>query len=113
MAESIFDYFQNPQNKNIINKCLLRGVKFKELEKIINSKFSENLFVFTGTLKKFSRKDAQDMIERLGARASNSVSKKTDYLVAGPGAGSKIEKAKSLNIKILTEEDFLDMINEQ
>jgi len=112
MAESIFDYFQNLQNQNIINKCLLRGVKFKELEKIINSKFSENLFVFTGTLKKFSRRDAQDMIERLGARASNSVSKKTDYLVAGPGAGSKIEKAKSLNIKILTEEDFLDMINE-
>ena len=113
MAESIFHYFQNIENQNIINQCLLRGVRFKEVEKIIDSKFTETLFVFTGSLKKFSRKDAQDMIERLGARASSSVSKKTDYLVAGSGAGSKIQKAKSLNIKILSEEDFLNIINEQ
>ena len=112
MAESIYYYLQDSKNRHIINECLLNGISFKKVEKIINSKFTEKTFVFTGTLKKYSRKDAQHMIEKLGARTSSSISKKTDYLVAGSGAGSKIEKANSLSVKILTEEDFLDIFNE-
>jgi DNA ligase (NAD+) len=111
MAESINYYFNDEENKNIIYECLHKGVSFKKVEKIINSDFSNKIFVFTGTLKKFNRKDAELMVEKLGARSSSSVSKKTDYLVAGPGAGSKTEKAEKFNVQILNEDDFLDMIN--
>ena len=67
-------------------------------------------FVFTGTLTKFNRNDAKKMVESLGANASNNVSKKTDYLVTGENAGSKIEKAKNLNITIISETEFLNLL---
>ena len=68
--------------------------------------------MFTGSLLKFTRKEAQEMVEKLGARASSSVSKKTDFVVSGPGAGSKLDKANLLNIEVLTEDEFLDMMKE-
>ena len=73
-------------------------------------KHTGKTFVFTGSLEKFSRKDAQSMVEKLGARASGSISSKTDYLVAGPGAGSKLMKAEELNISIYSEDEFLELI---
>jgi DNA ligase (NAD+) len=80
---------------------------------VINNKqqsLAGNTFVFTGTLLRFTRKEAQAMIEQRGAKASSSISKKTDYLVAGTGAGSKLERARSLDVTVLSEEEFLNLI---
>ncbi len=110
MAESIVNFFQDDSNQNVIKACLDAGIQFEAVEQIQESEFTGKTFVFTGSLEKFSRKDAQSMVEKLGARASGSVSSKTDYLVAGPGAGSKLKKAEELNIPIYSEDDFLELI---
>jgi len=88
------------------------GIKFVDVEQIQETQFTGKIFVFTGSLEKFTRKDAQSMVEKLGARASGSVSSKTNYLVAGPGAGSKLAKAEELNIPIYSEDEFLNLIGE-
>ena len=110
MAESIVNFFQDDTNQKVIKACLQAGIQFDEVEPIQESEFTGKTFVFTGSLEKFSRKDAQSMVEKLGARASGSVSSKTDYLVAGPGAGSKLKKAEELNISIYSEDEFLELI---
>ncbi len=110
MAESIINFFQDDTNQKVITACLQAGIQFDEVEPILESVFTGITFVFTGSLEKFSRKDAQSMVEKLGARASGSVSSKTDYLVAGPRAGSKLKKAKELNISIYSEDEFLELI---
>ena len=110
MAESIYDFFNDINNKNMIETCLNSGIQFAKIEKIQPSEHSGKIFVFTGTLEKFSRKDAQIMVEKVGARASNSISSKTDFLIAGTGAGSKLKKSIELGITILTEDEFLQMM---
>ena len=110
MAGSIINFFQDDTNQKVITACLQAGIQFDEVEPILESVFTGKTFVFTGSLEKFSRKDAQSMVEKLGARASGSVSSKTDYLVAGPGAGSKLKKAEELNISIYSEDEFLELI---
>ncbi|MDP6936603.1 MAG: NAD-dependent DNA ligase LigA [Candidatus Marinimicrobia bacterium] len=110
MAESIVNFFKDDTNRKVITACLQAGIQFDEVEPIQESEFTGKTFVFTGSLEKFSRKDAQSMVEKLGARASGSVSSKTDYLVAGPGAGSKLKKAEELNISIYSEDEFLELI---
>ena len=112
MAESIHEYFSMHHNIKMIKTCLDAGVYFKKVEKIQPSKYSGKIFVFTGSLEKFTRKNAQDMVESMGARASNSVSSKTNFLIAGPRAGSKLNKALDLGITVLTEDEFLKLINE-
>jgi DNA ligase (NAD+) len=111
MAESIVDFFKDTSNRNVIQACLNAGIQFEAVEQIQESEFTGKTFVFTGSLEKFSRKDAQYMVEKLGARASGSVSSKTDFLIAGPGAGSKLKKAEELNIPVYSEDDFLDLIS--
>jgi DNA ligase (NAD+) len=74
--------------------------------------FEGKTFVFTGYLEKVNRNKAKEMVEKFGGRASGSVSKKTDFVVAGPGAGAKKRKAKELGIEILSEEEFFDLVNE-
>ena len=110
MAESIVNFFQDDTNQKVINACLQAGIQFDEVEPIQESEFTGKTFVFTGRMEKFSRKDAQSMVEKLGARASGSISSKTDYLVAGLGAGSKLMKAEELNISIYSEDEFLELI---
>ena len=110
MAESIYDFFNDINNKNMIETCLNSGIQFAKIEKIQPSEHLGKIFVFTGTLEKFSRKDAQIMVEKVGARASNSISSKTDFLIAGTGAGSKLKKSIELGITILTEDEFLQMM---
>ncbi|SVE05546.1 uncharacterized protein METZ01_LOCUS458400, partial [marine metagenome] len=112
MAESIVIFFSDTSNQNIIKSCLDSGIQLAAVEQIQESQFSGKIFVFTGSLEKFTRKDAQSMVEKLGARASGSVSSKTNYLVAGPGAGSKLAKAEELNIPIFSEDEFLNLIGE-
>jgi len=110
MAESIINFFQDDTNQKVITACLQAGIQFDKVEPIQESEFTGKTFVFTGSLEKFSRKDAQYMVENLGARASGSVSSKTDYLVAGSRAGSKLKKAEELNISIYSEDEFLELI---
>ena len=77
----------------------------------LNEKFIGKIFVLTGTLTKFTRNEASDLIEKLGGRTTSSVSKKTDFLLAGEEAGSKLDKAKKLGVTILSEDDFEKMLD--
>ena len=112
MAESIVNFFADTSNQRVIQVCMNSGIQFAEVEQIQESQFTGKTFVFTGSLEKFTREDAKSMVEKLGARVSGSVSSKTDFLIAGPGAGSKLKKAEELNISIMTEDEFLDLIDE-
>ncbi len=110
MARSILDFFADPSNVDIIDRLLANGLAFKTVQKPESSAFAGKIFVFTGSLEKFTRSEAKAMVEKLGARASGSVSKNTDFVVAGPGAGSKLTKATELGIPLLSEDEFLEMI---
>lgn len=111
MAVSIVNFFTDMSNQRVIQVCINYGIQFAEVEQIQESQFAGKTFVFTGSLEKFNREDAKSMVEKLGARASGSVSSKTDFLIAGPGAGSKLKKAEELDISIMTEDEFLDLID--
>ncbi|MBC8175349.1 MAG: NAD-dependent DNA ligase LigA [Candidatus Marinimicrobia bacterium] len=116
VADSIVNFFASHENRRVIQQCWDGGVKLELpdlVERETSSFFANKIFVFTGTLEKFTRYEAEDMVERFGGRATKSISKKTDYVVAGPGAGSKLRKAQELGITTLTEEEFLEMAGEQ
>jgi len=113
IASSIIRFFSDPKSKALISKLKSSGLKFeidKSAQTLIKDSFKGKSFVLTGTLSKYTRTEAADLIEKFGGRTSSSVSKKTDFVLAGEDAGSKLEKAKSLGIKILTEDDFESMI---
>jgi DNA ligase (NAD+) len=113
MAESIVTFFKQEQTKKLLSRLKDAGVNFKAQEDKGGLKPLENLtFVLTGTLEKYSRHEAQEIIENLGGRVTGSVSKKTDYVVSGKDPGSKYEKSIKLGIKIIGEEEFEDMISE-
>ena len=109
-ARCIVDYLQSPQARDLIRRLREAGVNMESTSQQVDTRFAGMTFVLTGTLSKFSRKDAQEMIEQRGGKASGSVSKKTTYVVAGEAAGSKLQKARELGIPILTEEDFAAML---
>ena len=111
MAESIAEFFQDPGNQSMLDKLVELGVETAH-EQIDLSElaFSGKSFVLTGTLGSFSREQATARIEALGGKITSSVSKKTAFVVAGPGAGSKLAKAKDLGVEVLTEEAFLDLL---
>lgn len=112
VAASIHSFFSGESNRAIVERCLASGVTLENPQTLSGSTPLEGkTFVFTGSLKKFSRSEAKEMVEHLGGRAGSSVSQKTDYLVAGPGAGSKRTKAEELGIPILTETEFFNLIN--
>jgi DNA ligase (NAD+) len=111
VAECVVRFWENPENCSMVNACFLAGVTpNKDIETLNNLHFDGNIFVFTGTLEQFSRSKAKEMVEKFGGRASESVSKNTDYVIAGPGAGYKKRKAKELGIDILTEEEFFKLM---
>jgi DNA ligase (NAD+) len=112
VAESTASFFREKKNLAAIARLKKGGVKIRELAKpkAADRKFSGKTFVFTGTLEKFSRDEAERLVDARGGRASGSVSKKTDYVVAGPGAGSKLEKAKALAVAVISEDEFLKMV---
>jgi DNA ligase (NAD+) len=112
VAESVFNFFQNPQNLEVIERLKAAGVK-TEVDGATSANFDENFvgktFVLTGKLEQFTRDDAAKLIEERGGRVSSAVSKKTDYVVAGTDAGSKLTKAESLGVKVLNEDEFRAM----
>ena len=109
-AGSIADWFAQPQSQHMLEKLRQAGVNFESKRIITDARFAGMIFVLTGALTKFTRDEATEKIELLGGKASGSVSKKTTYVVVGENAGSKERKARELGIPILSEDDFLAMI---
>jgi DNA ligase (NAD+) len=107
VADAIVEFFKEPRNREALDR-LLEQIAVEPMEQArSDSRVAGKTVVFTGTLEKMTREEAKAMAERLGARVSGSVSKKTDYVVAGPGAGSKLGKAKELGVNVLTEDEWL------
>ena len=113
VAESIIRFWQDEANKEIVAACFEMGITFQEPPEMLPQTLARKTFVFTGSLEIYTRKTAQELVESRGARASSSVSKNTDYVVAGAGAGSKLAKAKKLGVSILTEQEFENLLKKQ
>ena len=109
-ANYIADWFAQPQAQHMIQRLRDAGVNFESKRVISDARFAGKTFVLTGALTKFTRDEATEKIELLGGKASGSVSKKTSFVVVGENAGSKERKARELGIPILTEDEFLEMI---
>lgn len=113
MAESIVAFFKDEENNKVIEKLKVAGVNMKSNKKPVDNvemKLEGMTFVLTGTLESYSRKEAKEIIEALGGKVTGSVSKKTSYVLAGENPGSKLDKANSLGVKVITEEEFKQLI---
>jgi len=113
VAVSVYEWFRNPLHTDLINKLKAAGVKMETDSAgaaSIDERFSGKTFVLTGKLDNYTRDEAAKLIEDRGGRVSSSVSKKTDYVVAGEDAGSKLTKAESLGVSVLGESDFKEMV---
>jgi DNA ligase (NAD+) len=114
VAESVYAWFRNPDNLEIVERLKAAGVK-TEIDGDAAANFDENFlgktFVLTGKLESFTRDEAAKLIEDRGGRVSSSVSKKTDFVVAGEDAGSKLDKAESLGVKVIDETEFKTMLS--
>jgi DNA ligase (NAD+) len=117
IAQSVVDFFANEENTSIISRLKEYGLAFEVIEKInlnATEKLSGNTFVVSGVFKKFSRDDLKKAIEDNGGKIGSSISAKTNYVVAGENMGpAKLEKASKLNITILSEEDFIKLLDEK
>ena len=111
VAQSIIEFWNDESNKQIANNCFEFGIKLKRNNEIVDQILTGKTFVFTGSLERINRKEAKEIVERQGGRTSNSISKNTDYVVAGPGSGTKLEKAKLLAINIINEDEFEKLVN--
>lgn len=112
MADSIIDYFSLDTTKSMILQLETLGVNTKSKTELTDSRFEGLTFVVTGTLSKYGRKEIETLIESYGGKAASSVSKKTDYVLAGEAAGSKLRKANELGVNVISEDDFEKMIAE-
>lgn len=110
MAQSVIDFFAQSQNKELIEKLKHFGVNTKSLFDIHDNRFEFMTFVLTGTLSSMTREEASNIIEQFAGKTSSSVSKKTSIVVAGEEAGSKLIKAEQLGVKIISEDEFLQLI---
>jgi DNA ligase (NAD+) len=112
VADALVEFFKEPRNNEALDR-LLAEIEVEPMETVKkDSPVSGKIVVFTGSLEKMTRDEAKAMAERLGAKTSGSVSKKTDYVVAGPGAGSKLTDAKKHGVTVLTEDDWFKLIGE-
>ena len=109
-AQNILDWMASPQSRHLIDRLREAGVNMTAAEQGSDRRFEGMTFVLTGTLEKFTRDEASEMIEARGGKSAGSVSKKTAYVVAGEAAGSKLRKAQELGIPVLTEEEFLELL---
>lgn len=109
MARSVVDFFSKDTTKYIVERLKNAGVKTENEQKQIGNSFEGLTFVLTGTLENMTRDEASEMIKARGGKTSSSVSKKTDYVLAGEEAGSKLTKAQALGVKIINKEEFLAM----
>ncbi len=109
-AGNIKSWFERPLNQTLIEELMAAGLNTKCLTEISDQRFAGKTIVVTGTLEQMTRQEATEKIESMGGKAAGSVSKKTSFVVAGPGAGSKLKKAQELGIQVLTEEEFLALL---
>ena len=111
MADSIVQFTSSEQTKDLVNKLKIAGVNMNSLEEeSSDNRFEGKTFVLTGSLENYTRKQAEDIIENFGGKTSSSVSKNTDYVLAGEDAGSKLTKAQKLGVTIISENEFKKMI---
>lgn len=111
IAQDIFEFFRNPKNIKMLEELKSLNVEPAPPIQNVSDKLKGKTFVLTGTLKNMTRDEASEKIKQLGGKTSSSVSKNTSYVIAGENAGSKLDKALKLNVIILTEDDFLEMIS--
>ena len=111
-AEYIMDYFKEEDNREMIAQLKMLGVQMEYIDQSVNSDslFKDKTVVLTGTLEKYSRNEATEMLENLGAHVASSVSKKTDFVIYGAEAGSKLDKARALGVTTLSEAEFENML---
>jgi DNA ligase (NAD+) len=115
VAQSVVDFFTLPENQALIARLRSSGLTMVEQRRDpaeSNAAIAGKTFVVTGTLTQFTRDEIHERIKALGGKASGSISAKTDYLIAGEKAGSKLAKAESLGVRVLTEDDFQRMLTE-
>jgi DNA ligase (NAD+) len=110
IAQSIREFFAEPRNRELVKRLHLAGLTFTGKKKQRGTQLTGKTFVLTGTLAHYSRAEAKQLIEDAGGRVSGSVSKKTDYVVAGTDAGSKLEKAKELEVRVIDEKDLKNFV---
>lgn len=110
VAETIVKFWADETNVNIVNNCFKLGISLESVKNETEQIFMGKTFVFTGSLESITRKEGKEIVEARGGRAAGSVSAKTDYIVAGENAGSKLKKAEKLGIPVLTESEFMDLI---
>ena len=112
VAQSIVNYFSDSNNRIIINRLKKHGINFQYQSTSNDNEFEGLTFVITGVLNSMTRQQANDLIHAKNGKVSSSISKKTNYLIAGESAGSKLKKAQNLSVKILNESDFLNFVNQ-
>jgi DNA ligase (NAD+) len=110
MAESVYEYFRNSKNRAVVDELLAAGVKPEQPKTKRTDKLAGKIIVVTGTLENFTRQQAEYTIRQAGGRPSGSISKKTDFVLAGEEPGSKLDKAKKLGVKVINEKQFLEML---
>jgi len=110
IAQSIIEFFAEAKNRDLVKRLREAGLKFSGKKKERGTKLAGKTFVLTGTLERYSRDQAKKMLEDAGGRVSGSVSKKTDYVIAGSDAGSKLDKAKELGIPVIGEKDMEELL---
>ena len=110
LAKSAAEFFSLDSTRSMIEKFKELGLNLKSLKQVNDTRFKGLTFVLTGTLPSLSRKEASDIIESFGGKTSSSVSKKTSYVLAGEEAGSKLDKANALGVKVISEAEFNNMI---
>jgi len=110
IAQSIVEFFQEPKNRALVKQLQDLGLRLTAVKKERGTKLAGKTLVLTGTLAHFTRDEAKKMIEDAGGRVSGSVSKKTDFVVAGDDAGSKLDKAKELGVKVIGEKEMQDLL---
>ena len=113
VADHIFEFFSNGDNKELIDKLLKSGVIFQEVQAQSDNLFSSKVIVITGSFKGIARSQLKEELIRSGARVSGSVSSRTDYLIAGEKPGSKLKKAIDLGIEVLEEDKVLEILANQ
>jgi len=110
VALSVYQYFREAENQQLLDDLAKAGVKIQNQQALNSGRLSGKILVLTGVLESLTRDEAKAKIRNLGGRASESVSSKVSYLVAGQAPGSKYDKAKKLGVKIISEKDFLELI---
>ncbi len=110
VAQSIRDFFSDPGNRKTVTEILKSGAGFSGVK--VGNKLKGKRFVFTGALKKYNRREAKERVDSAGGRVTSSVSSSTDFVVAGESPGSKLKKARELGVRVISEEDFTDIVGE-